>query len=76
MSTRTRTNCLGIATGIMSMCAAAADNGGAAPQLDTCELTSGSLVEKASALRQSSHVPALCAAVVLRGTALPRVRWV
>ena len=67
MSTRTRTNCLGIAAAIMSMCAVAADNAGPAPQLDTCELTSRALVEKASALRQSSHVPALSAAVVLRG---------
>jgi CubicO group peptidase (beta-lactamase class C family) len=67
MSTRIRANCLGIAVGIMSMCAAAADNGRAAPKAETCELTSSSLVERASAVRQSSHVPALSAAVVLRG---------
>jgi len=72
MSTRTRARCLGIAAGIMSMCAAAADNGRASPKLDTCELTSRSLVEKASALRQSSHVPALSAAVVLRGTVVAK----
>lgn len=30
-------------------------NGSASPKVDTCELTSRSLVEKASALRQSMH---------------------
>lgn len=51
----------------MAMCAAATGHGSASPKLDTCELTSRSLVEAASALRQSSNVPALSAAVVLRG---------
>lgn len=56
----------------MSMFAAAADNGHASPQVGTCELTSRSLVEKASALRQSTSVPALSAAVVLRGTVVAK----
>lgn len=64
--------CLVIAACIMSMCAAAADNGGAPPKLDTCELSSHSLVQRASALRDSSHVPALSAAVVLRGTVVAK----
>lgn len=67
MKTRTRAKCSGIAMGLMSMCAAATGSGSASPKFDTCELTSHSLVETASALRQSSKVPALSAAVVLRG---------
>ena len=66
-STRTRAKCRGIALGVMSLCAGAVDNEGAAAKPDTCELTARSLAEKASALRGTSHVPALSAAVVLRG---------
>lgn len=72
MSIRTRAACLGIALGIMSLCAAATDNGGTPSQPDACELTSRSLVEKASALRQSSRAPALSAAVVLRGAVVAK----
>ncbi len=67
MKTRTRARCSGIVMGIMSMCAAATGNGSASSKLDLCQLTSRSLVETASALRQSTNVPALSAAVVLRG---------
>lgn len=67
LSIRKLAICLGIAGGSMSICAAAADSGRAAPKLDTCELTARSLLEKATALRESSHVPALSAAVVQRG---------
>jgi CubicO group peptidase (beta-lactamase class C family) len=72
MSIRTRALCLGIAVGVLSLCAGAADNASASAKFDTCELTSRSLVEKASALRRSSHVPALSAAVVLRGNVIAR----
>jgi CubicO group peptidase (beta-lactamase class C family) len=65
--TRTRARCLGIAACIMSMCAVAAGNESASPKVDSCELTSRSLVRKASVIRDSSRVPALSAAVVLRG---------
>jgi D-alanyl-D-alanine carboxypeptidase len=58
MSLRTRAQCLGIIVGILSMGAGASES---------CELTSRLLVEEASSLRQSSHVPALSAAVVLQG---------
>jgi CubicO group peptidase (beta-lactamase class C family) len=67
MSPRSRAKCLGIVLGITSLCAVAADSGDATQKSATCELTSRALVKKASALRQSSHVPALSAAVVLRG---------
>jgi CubicO group peptidase (beta-lactamase class C family) len=70
--TRTRARCLGIAAGMMSMCAAVAAEEHATPKLDTCALTSRSLVEKASALRHNSHVPALAAAVVLGGTVVAK----
>ena len=59
MSMRVHAGCLGIALGILWMSAVA--------EPDACELTSRSLVEKASALRASSHVPALSAAVVVHG---------
>ncbi len=60
-----RAQCFGIVVGIMSL-------GSVAAAGDTCPLTSGSLVEKAAALRQSSRVPALSAAVVLDGKVIAR----
>ena len=65
--TRTRARCLGIAACIMSTCAVADGNESLSPKVDGCELTSRSLVRKASIIRDSSRVPALSAAVVLRG---------
>jgi CubicO group peptidase (beta-lactamase class C family) len=72
MSARARAECLGFAVGIMSVCAAAADERPAASNLAACELTSSSLVAKASTLRHTSHVPALSAAVILRGTVVAK----
>ncbi len=57
--------CLGAAIAVVSMPAVVADNATASGA--TCELTSRSLEKKASALHQSSGVPALAAAVVVRG---------
>jgi CubicO group peptidase (beta-lactamase class C family) len=72
MSRPTCATWLGIAVAITSPCAAAADGERAVQAPDTCELTSRSLVDRAAALRNNTPVPALAAAVVLRGAVVAK----